>query len=86
MTYQIKLAKPAEKNLDKLDKSTRERILDFLYTRVRPDPFLLRESLRGNKKGLWKYRVGDYRIICEIKNSELVVLIIEIGHRREVYH
>ncbi len=86
MAYQIKLEKLAEKNLDRLDKPTRERIIDFLYTKVRVNPLLHREPLRGNKKGLWKYRVGDYRIICAIKNNELVVLVIEIGHRREIYN
>ena len=86
MTYQIKLAKAAEKNLDKLDKSIRERIIDFLYIKVAANPLLNREPLQGNKKGLWRYRVGDYRIICEMKNKELVVLVIDIGHRKEIYH
>jgi mRNA interferase RelE/StbE len=85
MDYEIKLAKQAEKSLEKLDKAIRERVIDFLYTKVRVNPTLHREPLHGTKKGLWKYRVGDYRIICEIKNSELTVLVIDIGHRREVY-
>ncbi len=84
--YKINLSKRAEKNLDKLDKQTRERIIDFLYTKVRVEPLKHREPLHGNKKGFYKYRVGDYRIICEIKNSELTILVIEIGHRREIYN
>jgi mRNA interferase RelE/StbE len=84
--WQINLKKRAEKTLDKLDSKTRERILDFLYTKVRLDPIAYREPLHGDKKGLYKYRVGDYRIICEIKNSQLLILVIEIGHRREIYN
>lgn len=85
MVYQIVLAKRAEKNLDKLDKQTRERIIDFLYTKVKPDPLKYREPLHGNRKGLYKYRIGDYRVICEFKNSQLTILVVEIGHRREIY-
>ena len=84
--YKIKLAKKAEKSLEKLDSQTRERIADFLYTKVRINPLQHREPLHGNKKGFYKYRVGDYRIICTIKNSELLILVIEIGHRREIYN
>jgi mRNA interferase RelE/StbE len=69
-----------------LEQSLRKRVHDFLEQRVAPNPLLLREPLHGDKRGLYKYRVGNYRIICEVKNKELVVLVIEIGHRREVYH
>lgn len=86
MAFQIKLAKCVEKSLDKLDRVPREKIIDFIYHKIQPNPFLLREPLHGTKKGLWKYRVGDYRIICEIKNSEFVVLVIDLGHRREIYN
>ncbi len=85
MTYQINLSKSSEKSLEKLEKNIRERIIDFLYVKARTNPHLYKEPLYGNKKGLWKFRVGDYRIICEIFNERLVILVIEIGHRREVY-
>lgn len=86
MDYQIIFKESAKKDLLKLEKPLQKRIHDFLDKRDAPDPFVLREPLHGDKRGLWKYRVGNYRIICEIRNSELVVLVIEIGHRREVYH
>ncbi len=44
------------------------------------------KSLTGNLKGLWRYRVGDYRIICQIDDAGLIILVIEVGHRRKMYH
>lgn len=86
MDYQIIFKESAKKDLLRLEKSLQKRIHDFLDKRVAPNPFALREPLKGDKRGLWKYRIGDYRVICELKNNELAVLVIEIGHRREVYN
>ena len=64
------------------------RILKFLSDRIAPaeDPRTIGEALRGSKLGeFWKYRVGDYRIICAIEDGELRVLVVRIGNRREVY-
>ncbi|WP_244518355.1 type II toxin-antitoxin system RelE/ParE family toxin [Phyllobacterium sp. OV277] len=64
------------------------RIITFLASRIASldDPRQTGKGLRGAKLGsLWRYRVGDYRIICEIQDHRLVVLVIEIGHRREIY-
>ncbi|UGX88074.1 type II toxin-antitoxin system RelE/ParE family toxin [Phyllobacterium meliloti] len=64
------------------------RIMAFLGTRIAllDDPRQTGKTLRGATLGsLWRYRVGDYRIICEIQDQKLVVLVIDIGHRREVY-
>lgn len=85
MAYKIIFSDPAEKTFSKLEKPIKKRIADFLETRVKPDPHLLKEPLHGNKKGLWKYRVGDYRLVCQILNNQLTVLVIDIGHRREIY-
>lgn len=85
MAYKIIFSEPAEKSFAKLDKPVKQRISNFLEERVVPNPNLLKQSLHGNKKGLWKYRVGDYRIICDIQDQELIVLIIDIGHRSEIY-
>ena len=85
MVYQIKFRQSAEKEFGKLEKSLQQRIYQFLMQRVAPDPLLLREPLLGNKKGLWKYRLGDYRIICQIQNKEMVVLVVSVAHRKEVY-
>jgi mRNA interferase RelE/StbE len=87
MDWKISFDKKAEKQLDKLSRETRLQITSYLFQRVaiEPDPRLLGKALAGSFKGYWRYRVGDYRIICEIKNRELLILVIEVGHRREVY-
>jgi mRNA interferase RelE/StbE len=50
-----------------------------------PNPRLSGKALQGDLKGLWRYRVGNYRLIAQIKDNELIILVIEIGHRKEVY-
>lgn len=85
MAYKIIFSETARKEFLKLDKPIKKRITSFLEERIEPNPHLLKEPLHGNKKGLWKYRVGNYRIICQILNDELVVLVVDIGHRGEVY-
>ena len=65
-----------------------KRILKFLDERIQgeEDPRRIGESLQGSRLGeFWKYRVGDWRLICQIENGELVVLVLKIGHRSEVY-
>ncbi|MGA9060482.1 MAG: type II toxin-antitoxin system RelE/ParE family toxin [Terracidiphilus sp.] len=87
-TWKIELDKAAERDLDKLDPQVTKRIERFLYERVArlDNPRLIGEALHGSKLGeFWKYRVGDYRIICEIEENILRVLVIRIGHRRDVY-
>jgi mRNA interferase RelE/StbE len=86
--WKIELDKAAERDLDRLDPQVARRIERFLYDRVAAlqDPRLIGEALHGSKFGeLWKYRVGDYRIICKIEDNILRVLVVRIGHRREVY-
>lgn len=77
----------AERQLLNLDKPVRERILDYLGDRIEgcKNPRHFGEPLKGEKSGLWRYRVGDYRIICELRDQRLVVLALSIGHRREIY-
>ncbi|MBU6140677.1 MAG: type II toxin-antitoxin system RelE/ParE family toxin [Proteobacteria bacterium] len=84
--WSIALADKAKKQLAKIDAQTKDRILNFLYQEeLRKSPKVFGKNLRGNLKKFWRYRVGDYRILCELKNSELIVLVIEIGHRGNVY-
>jgi mRNA interferase RelE/StbE len=88
MTWQIEFDPAAEKELKKLDKQVALRIIKFLKERVltTENPRSLGEALRGSKLGeLWKYRVGDFRIVCEIIDSKLIILIIKIGDRKDVY-
>ncbi len=88
MAWKIELTASARKQLDKLDKPITKRILSFLHERVEPldDPRSIGQALRGTKLGnFWKYRIGDYRIIASIEDGRLLILIVRIGHRREVY-
>lgn len=64
-----------------------KRIVSFLQDRIQPadNPRNTGKALQSNLSGLWRYRVGDYRLLCKIEDGELIVLVIEIGHRREVY-
>lgn len=88
MAWRIELSGLAQKNLHGLDKQIAERVLRFLNARVAKldNPRSIGEALRGSKLGgFWKYRVGDYRIIADIQDSQLLILVVRIGNRREVY-
>jgi mRNA interferase RelE/StbE len=87
LAWTVKISDFAEKQLLKLDKPIQKRILNYLDDRLEgcKNPRHFGEALQGNKSGLWRYRVGDYRIICEIQEGELIILALAIGHRREIY-
>ena len=87
MAWTIDYTDTALNQLRKLDKQSARRILDFLDERVaqRDDPRSTGKALTGPLGGLWRYRVGDFRVICEIQDGELRVLVVELGNRREVY-
>ncbi len=87
MAWTIEYAETAKKQLKKLDKATARRILDFMDDRVAPseDPRKTGKALKGPLGELWRYRVGDYRIICDIQDGMLTVLVLQVGNRREVY-
>jgi mRNA interferase RelE/StbE len=85
LAWQIELTGSAEKELAKLDKPVAKRILKFLRERVSVDPRSSGKALKGNHSGLWRYRVGDYRVICEIYDEKISVLVVRVGHRKEVY-
>ena len=88
MAWRVEFAKGAQKDLAKVDASGRGRILRFLAERVEhsDDPRALGEALKGPVAGrYWKYHVGDYRIICDLQDALLLVLVVRVGHRREVY-
>ncbi len=87
MAWTIEYAETAEKQLRKLDKLAARRILDFMDERVAPsdDPRELGKALKGSLGDLWRYRVGDYRVLCDIQDAVLTVLVLQIGNRREVY-
>jgi mRNA interferase RelE/StbE len=86
--YRIEFDPRAEKELAKLDREVARRIVRFLRERVAllDDPRSLGEALHGPELGrFWKYRVGDYRLICHIQDQRITVLVLRIGHRRDVY-
>jgi len=88
MAWKIELDRGAERDLDKLDPQTARRILAFLHGRVAKldDPRSIGEALKGAKLGeLWKYRVGDFRVIASIEDKILCILVVKIGNRRDVY-
>ncbi|HBX3124414.1 TPA: type II toxin-antitoxin system RelE/ParE family toxin [Klebsiella pneumoniae] len=87
MVWTINYSERALKSLRKMDKQTARRILDFMELRiaVAEDPRQSGKPLKGELGEFWRYRVGDYRILCEILDDELVILAATIGHRREVY-
>lgn len=88
MAWIIRYAESASKQLKKLDKQTALRVLDYMDDRVAAldDPRALGKNLKGPKIGeYWRYRVGDIRVICNIVDGQMMVLVIEIGNRREVY-
>ena len=76
----------ALKQLKKLDKQVSSRILDYMdeVSKLK-NPRERGKMLVGNLLGFWRYRVGDYRILCRIKDDELVISVVEVGHRREIY-
>jgi len=88
MAYRVELAESADRELGKLDAQQRKRILKFLQERVAKldDPRSIGEALHGSQLGeFWKYRVGDYRLISKIEDDRLAVLVLRVGHRREIY-
>lgn len=87
MAWQIEIGAAALRQLRKTGHSDARRIRDYLRQRVQPldDPRQLGMPLKGELAGLWRYRVGDHRIICEIVDERITVIVIRIGHRREVY-
>lgn len=88
MAWQVELSTLAQKNLDQLDAQVARRILAFLAERLTPliDPRSIGEALKGSRLGdLWKYRVGDYRIISSIDDGTVRILVVKIGNRRDVY-
>jgi len=88
LAWTINYTESALRQLKKLDKSIALRVVDFMDQRVATadDPRALGKNLVGPKLGdYWRYRVGDIRVICNIQDGKMCVLVIEIGNRREVY-
>lgn len=86
MPWSIKLKASAAKVINKLDKPVRDRIKIFLDQLAQQDnPRISGKALQGKLSAYWRYRVGDYRLICQIQDKELVILLVELGHRKAIY-
>ena len=87
MTWKVEFDNRARKELRKLASQTQNRILTCLRETLatNKDPRRTGTSLKGRMKGLWRYRVGEYRIISQIQDEIVVILVIRIGHRRDIY-
>lgn len=88
MAWKIELQHDAQRDIDKLDALVAKRILRFLHQRISvlDNPRSIGQALAGSTLGnYWRYRVGDYRIVCDIQDKKVVVLVLRVGHRREVY-
>ena len=76
----------AERKFLKLDNAIQKQIKKFILKLEKlEDPKAEGKSLVGNLSGFWRYRVGDYRLICRIHDEELEILVVEVGHRKEIY-
>jgi mRNA interferase RelE/StbE len=88
LVWRIEIAETAEKQLAKLDKPVAQRLRSFLVERLAPldDPRSIGQALRGSELGeFWKYRIGDWRLVCQIKDAKILITVIRLGNRREVY-
>lgn len=87
LVWRVSFSPSAEKALGKLGRTVQIDILRYLNSRIATpgDPRRFGKALTGGLAGLWRYRVQDYRIICQIKDSEITVLVLSVGNRREIY-
>ena len=87
MSWKIAIARTAERQIKKLDRTVQTSILRFLRERLEPseNPRQWGKPLHGEKRGLWRYRVGDYRLICDIQDEKITVLVLEVDNRKDVY-
>lgn len=85
--WRLEFSKRADRQLSKMDPGVRRVVVAWLLKHIDgcDDPCVHGKGLTGNRSGEWRYRVGDYRILCDIQDDKLVVLALEIGHRREIY-
>ncbi len=87
MTYSVDYTKNALKDLKKLDSQTRKLILSWIEKNLVncSDPRIHGKALKGRLRDEWRYRVGDYRILANIQDDKILILVLKIGHRREIY-
>lgn len=90
MAYKLEFSKRFDKQFSKLDKSTQRYLFNWLIKNVDnvenvENPRYSGKSLTANKTGLWRYRIGNYRVIADINDGRCVILALEVGHRKDIY-
>lgn len=88
MSYSIETTKNFDKKFKKLDRGTQLIIKGWIKKHLVncDNPRSIGKALIGDKKGLWRYRIGDYRLLCTIEDDRLVIIALNIGHRRDIYN
>jgi mRNA interferase RelE/StbE len=87
LAWRVEITRTAQRQIGKLDRQVQTTLIRYLREQVEQsdDPRQQGKALRGEKKGLWRYRVGDYRIICHLRDESKTVVVLTLGHRKEVY-
>ncbi len=87
MAWRVEISRTAEKQITKLDRQAQANILRYLRKHVQPseNPRQFGKALHPDKQGLWRYRVGDYRLIGDIRDQPATIVVLAVGHRKEVY-
>jgi mRNA interferase RelE/StbE len=85
--YKVRIENPAQKSLKKIDKNDSKIIMAWINKNLVSceNPYIQGKSLQGNLKGKWRYRIGDYRLICNIDSENIIILVLAIGHRKNIY-
>jgi len=85
--WKVEFEQNAAKELRKLDKQAQKEILNYLRQRIatEDDPMRFGKALSKELKGLWRYRIKDYRIICNIEDKVMIVLVLRVAHRKHIY-
>ncbi len=87
MSYHVETTAQFDKEFKKLDKYTQQMIKSWIGKNLQncEDPRAHGKGLTANKSGQWRYRIGDYRLLCLIQDQELIILALTVGHRRDIY-
>ena len=87
MKYKVILSEKARKALKKLDKQTSSLIIGWIEKNLEgcENPRIHGKGLVPNRSGQWRYRIGDYRLICEIQDKKIIIYVLEVGHRKRIY-
>ena len=87
LTWSVEFDDRARRELRRLDRQAQQDILRYFRERISTDedPKRFGKALRGDLTGLWRYRVRDYRAVCRIEDDRLIVLVVTVGHRRQIY-